>query len=171
MKNIIFVLLLVFSSHLFAQELNKVIIDPKLEKEVLIGKCDREGLKSEVFAEYFNEGYNNYVPDANTIKQMKKRKKKKGISIVIVMGSWCGDSEEQVPKFYKILDEIGFKESKVELISVDGAKRAGDEDISGLNIQRVPTFFFYKDGREIGKIVETPTSSLEKDMLLIVSLN
>ncbi len=171
MKNIIFVFLLVFSSNMFAQELNKVIIDPQLEKEVLIGKCNRDGLKSDVFAEYYNEGYNNYVPDANTLKQLKKRKKKKGISIVIVMGSWCGDSKEQVPKFYKILDQIGFKESKVELISVDGAKSAGDEDISGLNIQRVPTFFFYKDGREIGKIVETPTSSLEKDMLLIVSLN
>ncbi|OQX75998.1 MAG: hypothetical protein B6D61_09460, partial [Bacteroidetes bacterium 4484_249] len=101
---------------MFAQELNKVIIDPQLEKEVLIGKCNRDGLKSDVFAEYYNEGYNNYVPDANTLKQLKKRKKKKGISIVIVMGSWCGDSKEQVPKFYKILDQIGFKESKVELI-------------------------------------------------------
>ena len=169
MKNIIFVLLLVFSSHLFAQELNKTIIDPKLEKEVLIGKCDREGLKSEVFAEYYNEGYNNYVPDENIIRQLKK--KKKGLNITIVMGSWCGDSKDQVPKFYKILDQIGFKESKVELISVDGVKTAGDEVISGLNIQRVPTFLFYKDGREIGKIVETPTSSLEKDMLLILSLN
>lgn len=169
MKNIFFVLLLVFSGHMFAQELNKIIIDPKLEREVLIGKCDREGLKSEVFAEYYNQGYNNYMPDENIIRQLKK--KKKGLNIVIVMGSWCGDSKDQVPRFYKILDQIGFKEPKVELISVDGAKTAGDVDISGLNVQRVPTFFFYKDGREIGKIVETPTSSLEKDMLLILSLN
>ncbi len=169
MKNILILLFLVFCSHLFAQELNKVIVDPKLEKEVLVGRCDRDGLKSEVFAEYYNEGYNNYVPDENVVKQLKK--KKKSLEIVVVMASWCGDSKEQVPKFYKILDEIGFKESKLKLIAVDGEKTSGDVDISGFGIELVPTFLFFKEDREIGKIVESPTSSLEKDMLLILSLN
>ena len=169
MKNILILLFLAFGSQLFAQELNKVIVDPKLEKDVLVGSCDREGLKSEIFSEYFNEGYSNYVPDENIIKQLKK--KKKGHEIVVVMATWCGDSKEQVPKFYKILDAIGFKDSNIKLIAVDGMKTGGETDISSLNIERVPTFIFYKDGREIGKIVESPTSSLEKDMLLILSLN
>ena len=169
MKNILILLFLVFGGQLFAQELNKVIVDPKLNNEVLVGRCDRNGLKSEVFAEYYNQGYNNYVPDENIIKQLKK--KKKGLEIIVVMASWCGDSQEYVPRFYKIIDEIGFKESKLKLIAVDRAKTGGEADISGLNIERVPTFIFYKDGREIGKIVESPTSTLEKDMLLILSLN
>jgi len=169
MKNILILLFLAFGSHLFAQEMNKIIADPELEKDVLVGMCNRDGLQSEVFAEYFNEGYSSYAPDANVVKQLKKMKK--GLEIVIVMATWCGDSKEQVPHFYKILDEIGFKDSKVKLISVDGAKTAGDTDISGLGIERVPTFLFYKEGREIGKIVESPTSSLEKDMLLILTLN
>lgn len=155
---------------MFAQELNKVIVDEKYNKEVLVGMCDRSGLESGVFAEDFNKGYNDYVPDESIIKQLKK--KKKGLEIVIVMASWCGDSKEQVPRFYKILDGMGFKDDKVKLIALDGAKTAGDTDISGLGIERVPTFIFYKDGRDIGKIVESPTgSSLEKDMLLILSLN
>ncbi len=155
---------------MFAQELNKIIIDEEYDKEILVGICDRNGLESEVFAEYFNAGYEEYTPDPSIIKQLKKMKK--GLEIVIVMASWCSDSEEQVPRFYKILDGIGFKESHIKLIAVDEAKTAGDTDISGLGIERVPTFIFYKGGREIGKIVESPTgSTLERDMLLILTLN
>ena len=155
---------------MLAQELNKVIVDEKLNKDVLVGICDRNGLGSEVFAEYFDAGYTEYVPDPNIVKQLKKMKK--GLEIVIVMATWCGDSKEQVPRFYKILDDIGFKDSNVKLIAVDGEKTAGDTDISGLGIERVPTFLFYQDGREIGKIVESPTGpTLERDMLLILTLN
>jgi thiol-disulfide isomerase/thioredoxin len=170
MKKILVLLFLAVGGQMIAQELNKTVVDEKYNKEVLVGLCDRNGLESDVFAEYFNKGYSDYAPDENVVKQLKK--KKGGLSIVIVMASWCGDSKEQVPKFYKILDEMGFRESGIKLIAVDGAKTAGDTDISGLGIERVPTFLFYKDGREIGKIVESPTgSSLEKDMLLILSLN
>jgi thiol-disulfide isomerase/thioredoxin len=170
MKKILILLLMACGSQLFAQELNQVVMDEKYNKEVLVGMCDRNGLESDVFAEFFNEGYNSYVPDEEIVKQLKK--KKKGLEIVVVMATWCSDSKEQVPGFYKILDAIGFKASDLKLIAVDGNKTAGQADISGLGIERVPTFLFYKDGREIGKIVESPTgSSLEKDMLLILSLN
>ena len=39
----------------------------------------------------------------------------------------------------------------------------------GLDIQRTPTFIFFKNGVEIGRIVETPRDSLENDILKIVS--
>ncbi len=157
----------VFGFSLMAQELNKTVVDQKSQKEVLIGKCDRNGLNSDLFKQYFTEGYANYTPDQSVISQLKK--KKKGVKIMIVMGSWCGDSQDQVPAFYKIVDEIGFDESNVELVAVDRTKTAGNYDVSGLNIQRVPTFVFYRNNREIGRIVETPLSTLEKDMMLIFS--
>jgi thiol-disulfide isomerase/thioredoxin len=170
MKKILIVLFLAIGCQLFAQELNTTIIDETYDKEVLVGMCNRSGLESGIFAESFDAGYNEYVPDANIIKQLKKMKK--GLEIVIVMASWCGDSKVQVPRFFKILDAIDFKDSDLKLIAVDGNKTAGDVDISALGIERVPTFLFYKDGREIGKIVESPTgSSLERDMLLILTLN
>ncbi len=97
---------------------------------------------------------------------------KKGFEIVIGMASWCSNSEVQVPRFHKILDGISFKGSDIKLVAVDGAKTAGDIDISDLGIERVPTFIFYKGDREIGKIVESLTgSTLERDMLLILTLN
>lgn len=167
MKMTLALILISFTMSLIAQDLNKVVVDEKSQKEVLIGKCDRDGLNSDLFKQYFSQGYSGYTPDQSVINQLKK--KKKGVKIMIVMGSWCGDSQDQVPAFYKILDEMNFEESNLELVAVDRAKTAGAYNISSLNIQRVPTFVFYRDNREIGRIVETPLGTLEKDMLVIFS--
>lgn len=168
MKPLLIVISLILSTVVLAQEKNKIIVDEKLNKKVLIGPCDRDGLQSEVFAEYYKKEYGAYELDEANIKKIKALKK--GVEIVIVMASWCHDSKEQVPRFFKILDEAGIKDSKLTLIAVNREKTAGETDISTLDIQRVPTFIFYKKGREIGRIVESPTSSLEKDMLLILTM-
>jgi len=41
-------------------------------------------------------------------------------------------------------------------------------DIDNLDIKRVPTFIIYENGEEIGRIIETPKKSLEKDLEKIV---
>jgi hypothetical protein len=38
-----------------------------------------------------------------------------------------------------------------------------------LNILRVPTLLVYENGHEVGRVVESPVISLEKDMLAIVT--
>lgn len=168
MKTYILIFALLFSTMAIAQKKNKVIVDEKLNKEVLIGTCDRKGLTSEVFGEHYQKQYKAYSLDSTSVEKIKELKK--GVEIVTVMGTWCHDSKTQVPRFYKIIDAAGFRDSKLKLIAVDRAKTAGDTDISGMDIHRVPTFIFYKKGREIGRIVESPTSTLEKDILLILSM-
>lgn len=150
----------------YAQELNKVVLDPDLNKEVLSGKCDRQGFNHDSFKTWFNDGYQSYLPDENSIKEIRKRKK--DMKITVVFGTWCDDSRKNVPEFYKILDALKFSEKDVELIAVNRKKSAGDLEIDRLGVTLVPTFIFTKNGVEIGRIVENPTSSLEKDMLLIL---
>ena len=43
----------------------------------------------------------------------------------------------------------------------------GEED--GYNIHRVPTFIFYKNGKEVNRIVEYPKETLERDIKNIVT--
>ena len=168
MKKLICLFSFLFAgSLLFAQEFNKIVPDPDKNSNILIGRCNREGLQMKPFKAAFDKSYSNYIADENIVKQLKK--KLHSVKILIVMGTWCGDSKEQVPAFYKILDDLKFSGSEVEIISVDRKKLAGDVDVSGLNIERVPTFIFYRDGRELGRIVEKPSSTLEKNMLLILS--
>jgi thiol-disulfide isomerase/thioredoxin len=85
------------------------------------------------------------------------------------MGTWCEDSQHQVPGFYQVLEQLKFDEKQVSLIIVDRTKTTPDHLEKDKNITNVPTFIFYKNGKELQRIVESPVESLEKDMLKIVS--
>jgi hypothetical protein len=54
------------------------------------------------------------------------------------------------------------------MIAVDSKKQASGLDITAYDIERVPTFIIYKEGKEIGRIIETPVQSLEADLQKIL---
>ena len=151
---------------LHSQELNRKITDPKLNEEILYGYCNRAGLEEGEFGKYFKEYYSIYQPDKNIVKQLKR--KTNGVRILIVMGSWCSDSQEQVPKFFKILDKTGYDGTGMTIICVDKDKLAGDIDVHKYDIQKVPTFIMFRGESEVGRIIETPVATLEKDLLLFL---
>ncbi len=159
-----------FTSNIIAQEMNKTITRAN-GKIDLIGLSDREGLKHEAFEEWFTYNYSNYEPNASLLKKIKG--KAKGVSIDIFMGTWCGDSKREVPRFYKMLDEIGFSEKNIRLINLDKTqdayKQSPNHEERGKLIHRVPTFIVYQKGKEIGRIVEFPVNSLEMDFAQILS--
>jgi hypothetical protein len=37
-------------------------------------------------------------------------------------------------------------------------------NVDAMQIKNVPTFIFYREGMEIGRIIEKPTNSLESDL-------
>jgi thiol-disulfide isomerase/thioredoxin len=167
MRFIILVIAVFILGSAGAQDLNKVVFDQKAKQNILVGECSRDGFQTDEFKSFL-ENNQNYEPDANTIKQIKKLRK--DVEVVIVFATWCHDTQIQLPRFFRILDEAGFKEDKIMLIGVDTGKLAAGADISWLEISRVPTFVFYKNGREIGRVVEKPSTSLEKDVLMILTL-
>jgi thiol-disulfide isomerase/thioredoxin len=79
------------------------------------------------------------------------------------MGTWCSDSRREVPRFLRILDELNFNNELLTINYVDRKKESPEGDISSLDIKYVPTFIFYKGGKEIGRIIETPQITLESD--------
>ena len=90
------------------------------------------------------------------------------VDIVIVFGSWCSDSKIQVPRFYKVLDKAGFNDIHLKVIAVNRDKNGLSVNVSDKNIKLVPTFIVYQNGVELGRVVETPKKSLEKDLAKIV---
>jgi len=85
-----------------------------------------------------------------------------------VMGTWCPDSRKQVPAFLRILDIWNFPGDSVTFIGVDDQKLSPVGGYEELNIERVPTFIFYKNNIEAGRIIENPLTSLEQDMVNIL---
>jgi hypothetical protein len=149
-----------------AQEYNRTITDPKYDKEVLIGYCNRAGLESGDFGEDFEYEYQAYEADRQIMAELAEVENEP--EIILVLGTWCSDSREQVPRFYRILDDAGLPDDRITLICVDGNKTGGDVSIDHLDIEFVPTFIFYREGEEIGRIIETPGISLETDILNII---
>lgn len=151
---------------LSAQHINQIITDTTLHKEVLIDICNREGLNGPVFGTYFEPEYTAYQPDQEILQAIGNMLG--DYHITIVMGSWCSDSQEQVPRFYRILDMLQFPEDQLTIICVDRKKKTIRSDIQSLDIQLVPTFILYKANTESGRIIETPAENLEKDILNII---
>ena len=164
-KKLLFVVAfsLLFSITAFSQQKeNRVIKDPQMGMNVMAGPCNFTGLKTSIFAPWFNYQYKSYKPDVKVVKAIHKKLDK--THITVVFGSWCGDSKMQVGRFYKILSDAGYNLKNVNLIAVDRAKKVPGMDIKKLHIKRVPTFIVYHHGKEMGRIVESPKTTLEKDL-------
>jgi thiol-disulfide isomerase/thioredoxin len=169
MKNLILVfsVFLGFAFGTSAQEMNKKVFDEKSQTDILVGNCDRDGLMSCEFGNSYNEEYPTYNPNGDIIHALKERIQ--GVSCTLVLGTWCGDSKEQVPRFLKIVDMTDNPFDELKIICVDRNKEAPDMKVKEQYlIDKVPTFIFYRGDTEIGRIIETPKESLEKDLLDIV---
>jgi len=141
--------------------------EPKEKPDFLVGKVNRAEIQKGEFASFFYSEYRKYHPNQEILSKLKNGIYNK--SILVVLGTWCHDSQEQVPRFFKILDQLDYNTSLVEIICVDRKKAAGTTDISHLDIERVPTFIFYADDIEVGRIIETPVLSIEEDLLNILN--
>jgi thiol-disulfide isomerase/thioredoxin len=133
----------------------------------LVGIANKKSFTDDSYKGWFTKNYDSYKPDPVTITQLKKSLK--GYQIKGFMGTWCGDSKRETPRFYKVLDEADFNLKNLELITVNRSKKTPDNLQEGLDIIKVPTFIIYKNNKEVGRFVERVRESLEKDILKIVS--
>jgi len=86
--------------------------------------------------------------------------------VELFIGTWCGDSKREAPRFFKIIREARLADKiAIEMWAVDHNKKLDNNLAAKRNIDRVPTFIFYKEGQEIGRIVEYPEELLEQDIL------
>lgn len=164
-----FILALFVCQISLSQEINQLTKDTR-GRDLLLGEITKDGFTSNSFNSWFSPNYEAYEPDVAIVKKLRRKLKK--YSITIFMGTWCGDSKREVPKFMKLLDAADFPEEKLRIVGVnnkrDEYKQGPNGEEKGLNIHRVPTFIVYnKRGKEVGRIVEHAVESLEADLLRI----
>lgn len=169
MNKQIFILISFFFFNIgFAQKTKGLVTNEK-GKSMLLGKVNRASFNHEDF-NWFSKNYRAYLSNDKITKLLKKELKP--YKIKVFFGSWCGDSKRNVPIFLKILDESNFPKENIEFIALDrkdeAYKQSPNREEKGLNIHRVPTFIFYKNGKEINRIVEHPKETYERDLLKIV---
>ena len=138
--------------------------------DILIGKSTRSALQSAPFSEWYYANYDAYKVDSFTCTFIKPLLA--GKSITIFMGTWCGDSRREVPRILKMLDCCGFPQNKLAIVMLSNKegeyKKSPQHEEQGKNIVRVPTIIIEEKGAEVGRIIEYPVESLEKDLLAIL---
>lgn len=161
----LFILAMMPTLSLSAQKINQEVTTSN-QQPFLIGRVDIDGLNSKSYQLWYRSNHDAYIVDTKTITAIKNELAT--FKILLFMGTWCGDSKREVPRFIKILEAANFPMENLKIIAVDRRKGYYKKSPTGeewaLSIKRVPTFIFYKDGKEVNRIIESPIISLEKDI-------
>ena len=84
------------------------------------------------------------------------------------MGTWCEDSQREIPHFFKLLQALEFDQKHLEMYAMSEEKTTPENYEKGWEIYNVPTIIFLKNGNEINRFVEFPVNSLESDITKII---
>ncbi len=137
---------------------------------ILAGHASLSMMQAPAYKPWFDESYNNYGVDKASTEQLKPLLQNKRMEIFL--GSWCGDSKREVPHMIKLLQDAGMDTAKLSLIFVNNSlssyKQSPQHEEQGKFIHHVPTFIVYDGKKEMGRIIESPIVSLEKDLLAIL---
>jgi len=139
---------------------------PRMEEPADRGWVPREILDTPPYAA-FKTGYDTTKIEPGFIPLV--RTAREGVDVTIFFGGWCPDSKREVPRFLKLADEAGIPSSRIRLYALDRTKKSDDGMTAKFGITRVPTFIFLKDGTELGRITEFPSTTIEADVLTILA--
>lgn len=134
------------------------------DTSLLIGTIEYKNLTA---YSWFDSTYKAYIPNQPVIDSITPFAK--DIRLMVVLGTWCGDSKEHVPALCKIAVHSGMDIKQLEFIGVDRKKHCPLPDINSLHIEYVPTIFVFVKGVLKGKIVEMPEKLLEQDLLKLIT--
>ncbi len=144
-----------------AQAFKKVMGD---RGEMLVGELTKNDLYKH--CSEFKENADDFIPDPKAVAAIKGIMDP--ISIIMFLGTWCGDSQRESPKVLKLLDAAKNSKISLTMYGVDTRKDDGAGLAKKYRIERVPTVIFLKGNKELGRIVESPKDTMEADFLAIV---
>ncbi len=139
------------------------ILSVKPNEHMEIGWTPRSILQAPPYSVWFDSGYAAYQPDKEYIDKLKNFTDE--VEMFVVYATWCPDSKREMPRFFKIMDEVHFPPAKITLIAVDRSKKIPEGIAEEYNITHVPTFIVKYRGLEVGRLIEVPKTKLEQDFV------
>ncbi len=137
--------------------------EPPPPVPVLVGDLDWSALEA---LPGWKDEFDATVPGEEAVSLL--REASGTYDVVVVLGSWCSDSEREVPRLVKVLRAVGGDRFRLRLLGVDRTLVVPDpafprELLPGRKAERVPTIFVLDgSGQELGRIVETAELPLEE---------
>ena len=72
------------------------------------------------------------------------------IEVTIYMGTWCEDSQREVPGFFKIIDSLEANDQVQPIVGLNEDKVSHDGSAEQAGVTNVPTFFQKTARKSIG---------------------
>lgn len=145
-----------------------VFTDEKNGSKVLRGYINRSLIESDTAFAWFKNNMRWGTADAAAVEAFSK--KKDNFSIIVFGGTWCTDTQNLLPVFYRLVDKSGYPDNKITLIGVDRAKTTINDLQKKWNVTNVPTFIVMHNGKEAGRVVEYGKySQIDKELGEIVN--
>lgn len=170
MRNLIILLLCAALQNLNAQFYNQEYFGDD-GSQFLLGPIKKSRLTEGYYGQWFNPQHSAYQVDPKGLALIQKSIG--NYDLLLFLGTWCEDSQREVPAIFKILEEAGYPIHAIKIYAVDDReefkKTTPGGEARARNIVRVPTLIFEKDGKEVNRIIELPVETLEKDMVAILS--
>ena len=107
---------------------------------------------NKAFAGWYAPNQTTYKPDISVINSMAAAKEK--VQYVVFGGTWCEDTQNILPKFFKLQELSGVADNSISFFAVDRKKRTLGNLSDAFKITNVPTIIVMKDGKETGRVVE-----------------
>jgi hypothetical protein len=110
----------------------------------------------------------DYKPDAEAVAAL--RACGSDTRVTLLFGTWCPDSKKHITRLLKALDNAANPHLQVSMIAINHDFDEPADTIQSRELTNVPTVIVERDGREIGRIVETPaTATIEDDLAAILT--
>jgi thiol-disulfide isomerase/thioredoxin len=152
MRYILFISIVLLSCKAPAKLSYTTMYNDKNEK-VLQGTINREVIEKDTAFNWFSTNYNYAQPAKSAVTAFASTKN--NFKMIVFGGTWCEDTQNLLPMFYKLVAASKYPEKRITLVGVDRQKQSGNELSAKYNIKNVPCFIVLKnDGTEVGRVVE-----------------
>lgn len=107
---------------------------------------------NDAFKGWYGSNQNGFKLDSVVVNAMEASKGK--VQYVIFGGTWCEDTQNILPKFFKLQEASGVSDNAISFFAVDRSKKTLGNVADAFKITNVPTIIIMKDGKEAGRVVE-----------------
>ncbi len=130
----------------------EISTDKENGAKVLKGLLTRADIDTDTSFKWFQQNYQLGQANEQAVQAFQKNGTK--FQIVVFFGTWCEDSQNLLPVFFRLADKSDYPATNVTLIGIERGKMALNNLRTAFNITNSPTFIVMKDGKEIGRVVE-----------------
>lgn len=92
-----------------------------------------------------------------------------GAELYVFFGTWCADCHRELPRLWAAFEHAGGElPFTVKYVALDEQFQAADFDLTPYNIERIPTIIVKRDGKEVGRIIESTADPVERELLALL---